>query len=84
MHPYFYQNEVSGLLSLNTLNISSFRAFNLCSRCNKFIMLNLLTQLLVLLPLIILPIAHGTSVPNLPIVDLGYELHQASSFNVSG
>lgn len=46
-------------------------------------MLNLFTQLLVLLPSLILPIADGTSAPKLPIVDLGYELHQASSFNVS-
>ena len=46
-------------------------------------MFNLFTQLLVLLPLFIFPIADGTSVPKLPIVDLGYELHQASSFNVS-
>lgn len=54
----------------------------------------LLTQLLVLLLslLLILPIAAeaeaeaktgGTSVPTLPIVDLGYELHQAYSFDVS-
>ena len=46
-------------------------------------MFSLFTQLLVLLPLFIFPIAYGTSVPTLPIVDLGYELHQASSFNVS-
>ena len=46
-------------------------------------MFNLFTQLLVLLPLFIFPIADGTLVPTLPIVDLGYELHQASSFNVS-
>ena len=46
-------------------------------------MFNLFTQFLVLLPLLNFPIADGTSVPKLPIVDLGYELHQASSFNVS-
>lgn len=54
----------------------------------------LLSQLFVLLLslLFILPIATeaeaeaeagGTSIPSLPIVDLGYELHQASSFDVS-
>ncbi len=46
-------------------------------------MLNLFNQLLVLLTLFILPITDGTSIPKLPIVDLGYELHQASSFSVS-
>lgn len=48
-------------------------------------MFHLFTQLVVLLSiLIIFPIAaDGTSVPTLPIVDLGYELHQASSFDVS-
>ncbi|MCJ1344838.1 hypothetical protein MMC31_003041 [Peltigera leucophlebia] len=44
-------------------------------------MFNLFTQLLVLLPFFIFPIADGTSDPTLPIVDLGYELHQAFSFN---
>lgn len=52
----------------------------------------LLTQFLVLLLplLLILPLAAeaeaeagGTSAPKLPIVDLGYELYQASSFDVS-
>ena len=46
-------------------------------------MFNLFARIFVLLPLSIFPIADGTSVPSLPIVDLGYELHQASSFNVS-
>ena len=46
-------------------------------------MLNLLTQYLAPLALFTFPIADGTSTQNLPIVDLGYELHQASSFNVS-
>jgi len=48
-------------------------------------MFHLFTQLVILLSiLIIFPIAaDGTSVPTLPIVDLGYELHQASSFDVS-
>lgn len=49
------------------------------------IMFNLVTQLLpVLLPFFIFgSIVDGTSVPTLPIVDLGYELHQASSLDVS-
>ena len=41
------------------------------------------TQFLTPLALFIFPIAYGTSTLNLPVVDLGYELHQASSFNVS-
>lgn len=47
-------------------------------------MFHLFTQLVVLLSLLIFPVAaDGTSVPTLPIVDLGYELHQAYSFDVS-
>ena len=81
---YLYQDEISSLLPPNTYSLTylPFGAFNL-TYSNKFIMLNLLTLLLVLLPLFVFPIAHAASVPSLPIVDLGYELHQASSFNVS-
>ena len=48
-------------------------------------MFNPFTQILLSLPLFLFPIVDGTlaSVPKLPIVDLGYELHQASSYNVS-
>ena len=46
-------------------------------------MFDLSIQLLVLLLLSNFPIAEGTSASKLPIVDLGYELHQASSFIVS-
>lgn len=46
-------------------------------------MFEILIQFLAPLALSILPLADGTSIPKLPIVDLGYELHQAYSFNVS-
>ena len=46
-------------------------------------MIHLFTQPLVFLSLLIFHIADGTSAPKLPIVDLGYGLHQASSFDVS-
>ncbi len=45
-------------------------------------MFNILNQSLAPLVFFFL-LADGTSIPNLPIVDLGYELHQAYSFNVS-
>lgn len=43
---------------------------------------NILVQFLAPMVLFIL-LADRTSIPNLSIVDLGYELHQAPSFNVS-
>ena len=46
-------------------------------------MFNYLTRFLAPLALFTLRFVEGTSTPKLPIVDLGYELHQASSFNVS-
>ena len=48
-------------------------------------MFNPFTQILLPLPLLLFAIVDYTlaSVPKLPIVDLGYELHQASSFSVS-
>lgn len=80
--------------STYTKSSSEFSSLRICivHTCYAFtssynislIMFHPLTQFVVLLlSFLIFPTADGTSVTSLPIVDLGYELHQASSFDVS-